>query len=220
MGSAVKSETDCLRLTRAGAVLSGSPEEVAALRDAFQVRHCVKLRTLLEPGLLRWTLDQLEAAQFRVMTHGNIGSELCMCKNVVSDMLHLLTNDSRFRHFIEEVTGCGHIGCFMGRVYRMTADAGHSDSWHSDIVPGETRMIGMSLNLSPDDYEGGIFELRTAADHCSLGRFPNQGLGDAIVFRLAPYLEHRVAAMQGHLPKTAFAGWFFSEPEFSALIQS
>lgn len=216
----MKSETDCLRLTRAGAILSGSPEEVADLRDAFRVRHCVKLRALLEPGLLSWTLNQLEAAQFTAMTHGNIGSELCMGKNVVSDMLHLLTNDSRFRHFIEEVTGCGHIGCFMGRVYRMTPDAGHRDSWHSDIVHGETRMIGMSLNLSPVEYVGGTFQLRAAGDRRVLGDYPNQGLGDAILFRLAPYLEHRVAAIEGHVPKTAFAGWFFSEPEFPALIQS
>jgi hypothetical protein len=216
----MKSETARVQLTRTGAILSASPDQIGALRDAFRARHCVKLRALLEPGLLHWTLSQLEAAHFRVMTHGNIGSELCMGKNVVSDMLHLLTNDSRFRHFIEEVTGCGHIGCFMGRVYRMTPGTGHTDSWHSDIVPGETRMIGMSLNLSPDEYEGGIFELRTAPDHCSLGRFRNQGLGDAIVFRLAPYLEHRVAAIRGHVPKTAFAGWFFSEPEFSALIRS
>jgi hypothetical protein len=209
-----------MQLTRTGALLSGPPEEVAALCDAFRAQHCVKLKALLEPGLLHWTLNQLEGAQFRVMKHGSIGSELCMCKNVASDVLHLLTNDSRFRHFIEEVTGCGPIGCFMGRVYRMTPGTGHTDSWHSDIVPGETRMIGMSLNLSPDEYVGGTFQLRAAADHRILGDYPNQGLGDAIVFRLASYLEHRVAAIQGHAPKTAFAGWFFSEPEFSALIQS
>lgn len=216
----MKPETACVQLTRSGAVLSGPPDEIATLRDAFRVRHCVKLKALLEPGLLSWTLNQLKAAQFTAMTHGNIGSELCMRKNIVSDMLHLLTNDSQFRHFIEEVTGCGHIGCFMGRVYRMTPGAGHADSWHSDIVRGETRMIGMSLNLSPDEYVGGTFELRETATRRILGSFPNQGLGDAIVFRLAPYLEHRVAAIQGHVPKTAFAGWFFPEPEFPALIQS
>ena len=91
-----------MQLTRSGAVLSGPPDEIAALRGAFRVRHCVKLKALLEPELLSWTLNQLEAAQFAAMTYGNIGLELCMCQNIVSDMLHLLTNDPRFRCFIEE----------------------------------------------------------------------------------------------------------------------
>ena len=38
------------------------------------------------------------------------------------------------------------------------------------------------------------------------------GNGDAIIFRLASHLQHRNTNVTGSTPKTAFAGWFRSDP--------
>ena len=98
----------------------------------------------------------------------------------------------------------------MGRVYRMIPGSGHYDSWHSDMIGH--RMIGMSINLSPEPYSGGVFQLRERDSEQILYEVANTGLGDAILFRLADHLQHRITDVDGTIPKTAFAGWFQSEP--------
>jgi hypothetical protein len=47
----------------------------------------------------------------------------------------------------------------------------------------------------------------------------NTGPGDALLFRIARHLTHRVTPVDGTADKTAFAGWFRSEPEFIALLK-
>jgi hypothetical protein len=42
----------------------------------------------------------------------------------------------------------------------------------------------------------------------------NNGLGDALLFRVSPELEHRVQGVEGDVPKTALAGWFVSGTTF------
>ena len=69
-------------------------------------------------------------------------------------------------------------------------------------------MIGMSINLSADGYDGGTFEIRRFGSETLIASLPNVGLGDAILFRIADGLEHQVTAVRGAIPKTAFAGWF------------
>jgi hypothetical protein len=46
----------------------------------------------------------------------------------------------------------------------------------------------MSVNLSADAYEGGMFEMRDAASERPLATWSNTGFGDAILFRLSDTL--------------------------------
>ena len=48
----------------------------------------------------------------------------------------------------------------------------------------------------------------------------NPGVGDALMFRIAPQYEHRIADVTGQEPRTAFAGWFCSEPEYLPGVRS
>src|SRR5262249_7665061 len=155
---------------------------------------------------------KIDAAEFRPLAHEGIGVELCMAPNSALGLLHLLTNDPVFIGVIERLTGCGPVGCFGGRVYRMVASSGHSDSWHSDMARDEQRILGMSINLGEQPYSGGLFQLRRADSSRLFYEHANTGPGDALVFRLAPWLEHRVSHVVGNVPKTAFAGWFRTEP--------
>src|SRR6202035_2809333 len=90
--------------------------------------------------------------------------------------------------------------------YRMRPELGHYDLWHNDVL--DNRVIGMSLNLSPRGYSGGLFQLRARGSDRVLIDIANTGFGDGIIFRISSDLEHRVSAVEGAEPKTAFAGWF------------
>jgi hypothetical protein len=77
----------------------------------------------------------------------------------------------------------------------------------------------MSINLSPTSFSGGTFELRERESKRLVYRHGNTGCGDALIFRLSLDLEHRVTDVIGNAAKTAFAGWFRSQPhDYRALF--
>ena len=154
------------------------------MRLQFGRQHCVDLRRLLEPELLRALQSRIDQAQFRPVVHAQgIGPDSDLEDNLTFHALHFLTNTPRFFQLIQELTNCPPIGCFQGRVYRLMPDAGHSDSWHDDMVEG--RMIGMSINLSTRVFLGGVFQLRDRNSKGVLYEVANTGFGDGIICRLA-----------------------------------
>ena len=207
-----------LQLTRSGPALSWTEADLRRLRSQFDERHCIRLPSLVDADEFAYVQRQLDLAVFADTRHGNIGVEVCLQENPALNLLNFLTNDVRFFQLVQRMTGCGPIGTFMGRVYRMVPGTGHYDSWHSDCV--EHRMIGMSVNLSDGVYSGGLFQLRRRDSAAILIEAPNTGAGDAILFRIAADIVHRVTAVEGTVSKTAFAGWFVSEPRFLDLLVS
>jgi 2OG-Fe(II) oxygenase superfamily len=203
-----------IHLTRSGPTLAASVD-FERLRAQFGRQHCIRLEGFLDPALLRFIHDRLDIAEFTERAHDDISVELCVQHDAALDLLHFLGNDERLFTLVQQLTGCGHIGCFLGRIYRMVPGSGHYDSWHSDAI--DHRLIGMSVNLGAR-YEGGLFQLRERRSPEILCEMANTGPGDAILFRIAKELVHQVTAVDGTTPKTAFAGWFRSEPEFRALL--
>ena len=187
------------------------------LRAEFDARHCVLLKNLLEPSLARSMVAALERGAFADYAHDGIGTELVAKPGLATGVLELLANDPELFATIRSLTGCGPIGCFHGRVYRMVPGSGHYDSWHSD--EGLDRLITMSINLSPAPYEGGILQLREKTSTHLVHEVANIGLGDGIIFRIAPALTHRVTNVEGGLAKTAYAGWFRSRPSYRELVR-
>jgi hypothetical protein len=51
-----------------------------------------------------------------------------------------------------------------------------------------------------------------------LSEVHNPIAGDAVMFRVHPTLRHRVDPVTGTVPRTAYAGWFCSQPEFATLM--
>jgi hypothetical protein len=205
-----------IQLTRSGPVISPAARHLDRLRTQFDGEHCIRLPAFIDAELLRFIQKHFEHARFDIYVHKNIGVELSLAENVALSLLLFLSNDPKLFDVIRQITGCDRIGCFVGRVYRMAPGAGHYDSWHDDTL--EHRLIGMSVNLGAHSYDGGIFRLREASSKKLLCEAVNTGPGDAIVFRIARHLEHCVTTVEGTEPKTAFAGWFKSEPEFLSLL--
>jgi hypothetical protein len=194
-----------LRLTARGAV-AGPSESAAALREEFDANRCVRLAGLIEPRLLQKIQALLSDATFEPRAHGTISTELCMAQNDCLGLLHFLVNDPAVFQFVQGASGRAALAAFVGRVYRVTASAGHYDSWHSDV--GQGRQVGLSVNLGTEPFRGGVFELRRCEMAAAQVSIANTVPGDAILFAIDDDLEHRITPVEGTIAKTAFAGWF------------
>jgi hypothetical protein len=201
-----------------GRTIVGSPASLASARSDFDQRRFLKLPGFLDPTLRDSILDALDRAPFYERVHHGIGRELCVESGPLTGLLELLMNDSALFAAIDALTGCGPIGCFEGRIYRMVPGTDHHDSWHSDV--GHDRLIAMSVNLGRETYTGGLLQIRRADSEDVLSNVENRTLGDAIIFQIDPTLRHRVDAVTGQTPRTAYAGWFRRQPTYQDLFRT
>ncbi len=113
---------------------------------------------------------------------------------ILRDLLHFGTNHPTLFAYIEQITGCGRIEGFQGRIYCRRAMPGkqHYYPWHNDY-----RLVGMSINLSPENYAGGILQIRHRLSKQLLSEVANTGFGDGVIFRIASELQHRVTKVEG-----------------------
>jgi hypothetical protein len=197
-----------IQLSRSGAVINASTQAIEELQREFAEHHCILLPRLIDPAIHDILLEQVSNAHFVQYANEGIGTETWAPSLISVSTLNFLTNTPAFVRFVGHVTGCSPIGIFSGRIYRISpAEEQHLD-WHSDIIPDDPRLITLSLNLSPEPYEGGETQIRETANERIVCKIANTGLGDAILFRVSPALEHRVTPVRGTIPRTAYAGWF------------
>ena len=207
-----------IQLTRSRTLVSASANELENMRGEFDRQHCIQFSGLLEAGLVEFIQSEVDHAEFYPKIHKGIGVELSTAHHVLLPLLHILINDQKLFEIVHQITGCGRIGCFTGRIYRMMPRSDHYDSWHNDMV--EDRMVAMSINLSRGIYDGGILQIRERNSQRIVHEVSNIGFGDGIIFRLARSLEHRLTNVEGAVPKTAFAGWFKSQPDFLSVLKN
>lgn len=193
-------------------------ESLRELRDRFNEANHIVIAGFLELELLRYIQRNISDDDFYTRTHGEIAYELCLQKYRAHTLLYFLLNNPSLFRFIQEVTGCGKIGCFEGRGYRIVPGQGHYDKWHNDMVGN--RLVAISINLSTEKFEGGELQIRDKQSMRVLNEVANTGFGDAVIFRLSNDLQHRIADIEGRAPKTAFAGWFKSDPDFLSIMRS
>ena len=206
-----------IQLTRSGCVFEGGDQAIAAWRGEFARCHWVKWPNFIEPTLLALLQARIRTAGFFEKTNAAVGDEARMRSEPVGGVLEFLTNDPVFFDVVRAITGCEPVGCFQGRVYRLLPKTGHMSDWHSDLVLG--RMATLSINLSSETYEGGILQFREPGSEKILSQVANTGAGDAVLFRIAERLEHRVTSLRGDVPRTAYAGWFLREPRFADVLK-
>jgi len=187
-----------------------------SLRTAFERDDYVRLPDVMTPPVLELLAGSVEQGEFVARSHDGIGTELCLVSGFATAALQLVTNDPALLEAISTIAGCGSLGSFDGRVYRMVPGAGHYDSWHSDV--GENRRVALSVNLSREAYDGGVLQIRRASVSEPQHEVSNAGFGSAVLFRVSPALRHRVTAVGGTAPRTAYAGWFRSAPDFDELF--
>jgi hypothetical protein len=173
---------------------------------------------LFHADLLALIQRKLTTVPFEKRSHNGLGEELITKDPALLSMLHFVANTPSFLEAVRSITRAPDITCFAGRLYRMLPCPEHWDEWHNDRVHG--RLVGMSVNLTPEPYSGGVFMLRRA-DTCEMLReVANIGLGAANLFRISKDLQHHVTAVTGAVPRTAFAGWFYAaRPDFHSEVR-
>lgn len=206
-----------ITITKLGTQISEQPHGLEALRIKFNQNHCILLPQLFDQQILNLIKKRVQPSSFRERNHVGIGVELCLDDIVAVNTLNLLMNNQRFFDFIQKVTNCSPIGNFSGRVYRFNPATEHHDSWHDDLV--KDRIISISVNLSEQPYSGGILQIRERQSEKIIHEVANLGFGDAIVFRISQHLQHRVTNVTGDYPKTAYAGWFSTQPDFRTFLK-
>ena len=135
-------------------------------------------------------------------------------QNILSNLFFLLMNRNEYLEAIRYITGFNDIKSFSGRIYKLDASDDCFDNWHDDFKPNEGRLVGISLNLSEGNYEGGHFLLRTKKTKELHKEVSYKNWGTAHLFRIDKTLEHKVTKVFGAIPRVAYAGWFRSEMGF------
>jgi len=199
-----------LCLTLSGTQVALSPSDFATLQTAFRERHHLVLQSLVSEPLLKAIGGSLAQGTFDAADYAGVGSDLRLRGGGALEALHLAMNDPELLGTIERIVQAAPLSSFGGRVYRMLPGHEHVADWHDDLHAD--RHIGLSINLSEVAYEGGLFQLRRLGSDTLIAEVHNTGLGDAILFRLSPDLQHRVTPVTGAFAKTAFAGWFRPGP--------
>jgi hypothetical protein len=195
------------------ALRSASPESLRELRDQFSHRHHVAVQGFFGPALIDEITQQLAIAEFEQRIVEGVGSEWVMKPNKLSAMLNWMVNEAELVEIVRQVTGCADIGYFVGRIFRLEPAPGPSLRWHDDRGVKD-RQVAVSVNLGTRPHSGGELRLREKGAHAPLAGVSNRGAGDAVLFRVADQLEHSVTAIEGTVPRLAYAGWFVSGPNY------
>jgi hypothetical protein len=207
-----------IRISNRRTIRAASDRAFADARARFTQHGYLTLAAVIESGFLSEITDALDRGEFYTRVHEGIGSELCASPSPLTGALELAFNDPVLFGLIDELTGCGAIGCFEGRVYRMVPGEAHYDSWHSDV--GEDRLVALSVNLGREPAEGGLLQIRRADSPSVVAEVENRTPGDAVLFRIDPGYRHRVGPVLGENPRTAYAGWFRARPDYQTLLRA
>ena len=92
----------------------------------------------------------------------------------------------------------------------MGENCGFED-WHMDCSVENGKILGFSLELSPEPYDGGALALKGVSMDAAFQSAKVEQPGDAMLFRLAPNLLHRVLPILGPNKRFAFVGWYFGD---------
>ena len=205
-----------IQLTRTG--VRSVSNSLDRIRREFSERHAAYFPGFLDEQLLAGIHAELDSKQFAPSTDTEADGEVISQESrldpsgKVARMLWLLLNRTALFDFVRELTGCGPIGCFFGRIYELAPIEEHFDSWHDDV--DGNRLIGLSIELGTQSYEGGEFELREKDTHAIRARIENKAPGSVHFFRIDSSLQHHVNPLRGSNARTACAGWFCREPDF------
>ena len=203
-----------LVLTKAGIGPGVDQAELTALRAQFARDHVVRLPGFFGVDLLAAMRKRLAGAEFSRRVEEGVEIELTLEEPAPLALAMVTLNDPALFTEIDRITGCGPIGCFSGRVHlrRASANGGHYYPWHNDIE--YERLVGLSVNLSEQPFEGGVLEIRDERSKRIVSRVPNPTPGDAVLFRISPALEHHVTPVTTETPRLVLAGWFRRSPNF------
>jgi hypothetical protein len=197
-----------IQVHRGTVSIAGSAADLSTLGRQFAAERHLRLPGFFAGDLLATIMRRLRDAPFEERIARRVcppAVDLKLDDRDLAGLLHFVVNDRAVIDFVRDVTSSDGATGFVGAVYRLVPGMGHRDSWHSDV--DGNRLVALTVNLSEGVFEGGELEMREQTRR-PLWRIANTGPGDAVLFAIAPELQHRIRPIGGAVSKTAFAGWF------------
>ena len=198
-----------IQVTRSGVRLSASEAELDAAAATFAATHLLRLPHFFDAGLGDLIERRLSQATFTPRRDGDLVIEHTLADDDLLAMCVFVLNDPRLFALIDRLTRSGPFASFTGRIYRRaepTRPGEHYYEWHDDVH--EDRRVALSINLGRSRYGGGMLQIREAGTEPPLIQAANVEYLEALLIRIRPGLEHRVAPVAGPVPRTVLAGWF------------
>lgn len=190
---------------------------IESYREEYVRTNCIFLPGFLPQAALNYLLKKISNIQFQTKfemdDRNKFGKLLLVPQNdPLLIIFQLLMNNTGLFSVLEEITGCEPIGNFMGRIHRSEEGEQHGIEWHSDN--SDNRLLAMSLGLGTSDYTGGKLQVREKGSDQTIREFGQLNAGDAIIFKIAPVLQHRLTVLETG-QRTVGVGWFRSKPDLA-----
>jgi Methyltransferase domain len=187
-------------------VVSAGSTQLDSARIAFERQHCVRLPRFLDDAILDRIQRYVDEGEFSARSYDGIRTDLRMDRGKAVELMLLFVNDPHLFELVRTITGCRRIGRFDGSVYRVMPGPEHEESWHGEIFGHG--MVEMGIDLSTRPYSGGVLEVRDRDSQEVVHREADTEPGDAVLLRVAPFVQHRYTAVEGDSPRTVYAGRF------------
>ncbi|MEO8259981.1 MAG: 2OG-Fe(II) oxygenase [Acidobacteriota bacterium] len=200
---------DAVVIGAASTRIDGAPAVLARARAAFADAGAITLPSALEPAFLRTVLTVCRRGPVVPEQIGQIGWRTVEERDTAGFALRFALERPAFVRWLETATGGETLRRLAGVVAEIGAGTGQELGWHNDLHEGALgRRLAVTIHLSDEPYDGGVFEMRDEASGRLLVRTGALPPGSIILFRIDQRLRHRVTPVTSGGPRRVFAGWF------------
>lgn len=183
-------------------------DETGPAADSFARWRAIAFSNVLDPPLTETLLRVSDRSTFVADVVEGLGHREVEAPARAGAAITLALKRPNLLRWIEAVTGCGPLGEVDGRLAQARPGGLDQLTWHDDMID-RGRRLAITINLTDRPYEGGEFELRAKGSDAVLLRHRHVRPGSALLFEVAPGLEHRVLPVLSGGPRRVYAGWFF-----------
>ena len=191
-------------------------DKLESYQHSYETENVFVLPSLFCNSLKELIEKHLQNAQWIHNIHEDKTTSTIIAKeytldrqNLIYKILPFYLNHPTVLNIVRAITQSPTIKRFYGRIYKFEGNNNTFDNWHNDISTEKTnRIVGISLNLSPEVYQGGIFSIRNKKTKEIYKHIKHDNWGGAHFFRIHSKLEHKVDQVLGKNPRIAYAGWF------------
>ena len=200
---------DAIAIGSGATRIDDAPAVLARARAAFDDASALTLPAALEPAFLRTILAICRRGPFVPEHIGRIGWRTVEERDAAGAALRFALERPAFVRWLEAATGCETLRRLAGLVAEIGADTGQELGWHNDLHEGALdRRLAVTIHLSDEPYDGGVFEMRDEASGRLLVQEGALPPGSVMLFRIDNRLRHRVTPVTSGGPRRVFAGWY------------
>lgn len=197
-------------------IKNGVDREVSAsLREQYQQQGYLHLNNFFDTFMAEhfqqyFTVEKID--DFYKAQHGKGYEAIDYSSNpgFIKEYNYLI-NQKNYIEFLEAVTGCEPIGQMRGHAYVSDSKEKRGYGFHSD--DDGNRYFLVSMNITPQPYEGGVFTMRNSKSKETLFQIHNNESYGALIAPIGDHLEHEVSHVSGTVTRLSLLSWALKIPK-------